>query len=124
MREKTNERINENMECQFVDGSERRWLSSGITLDGLEEIVMANTDNEFNMESKEFNGMDISMYCDSIKMERDLSGKIAIIQFSNMGTTLELYAEKVDDIEYDEEANEITISTVGCSFQELTITIN
>ena len=47
------------MECQFVDGSERRWLSSGITLDGLEEIVMANTDNEFNMESKEFNGMDI-----------------------------------------------------------------
>ena len=103
MSEKTNERINENMECQFVDGSERRWLSSGITLDELEEIVTANTDNEFNMESKEFN---------------------AIIQFSNMGTTLELYAEKVDDIEYDEEANEITISTVGCSFQELTITIN
>ena len=36
-----------------------------------------------------------SMYCDSIKMERDLSGKITIIQFSNMGTTLELYAEKI-----------------------------
>ena len=32
MREKTNERINENMECQFVDGSERRWLWSCITL--------------------------------------------------------------------------------------------
>ena len=77
MSEKTNERINENMECQFVDGSERRWLSSGITLDELEEIVTANTDNEFNMESKEFNGMDISMYCDNIKMERDLSGKIS-----------------------------------------------
>ena len=111
------------MECQFVDGSERRLLSSGITLDGLEEIVMANTDNEFNMESKEFNGMDISMYCDSIKMERDLSGKITIIQFSNMGTTLELYAEKIDDIEYDEESKEITISTVGCNFDEITITI-
>lgn len=123
MSEKINEKINENMECQYVDGAERRWLSSGITLDGLEEIVMANTDNEFNMESKEFNGMDISMYCDSIKMERDLSGKITIIQFSNMGTTLELYAEKIDDIEYDEESKEITISTVGCNFDEITITI-
>ena len=53
-----------------------------------------------------------------------MNGKIAMIQFMNDSTTLELYTQKIEDIEYDEESKEITISTVGCSFEEITITIN
>jgi hypothetical protein len=124
MSEKINEKINENMECQYVDGAERRWTSSGMTLSDFEQLINAYSDNGFDLESKEHNGMYISMYCDQIKTEHDMNGRIAMIQFMNNGTTLELYTQKIEDIEYDEESKEITISTVGCSFDEITITIN
>lgn len=124
MSEKINEKINENMECQYVDGAERRWTSSGMTLSDFEQLINAYSDNGFDLESKEYNGMYISMYCDQIKTEHDMNGRIAMIQFMNNGTTLELYTQKIEDIEYDEESKEITISTVGCSFDEITITIN
>lgn len=124
MSEKINERINENMECQYVDGTERRWISSSMTLSDFEQLINAHSDNGFDLKSNEYNGMCIYMYCDQIKAEHDMNGKIAMIQFMNDSTTLELYAEKIEDIEYDEESKEITISTVRCSFEEITITIN
>lgn len=124
MSEKINERINENMECQYADGAERRWISSGMTLSDFEQLINAHSDNGFDLESNEYNGMCIYMYCDQIKTEHDMNGKIAIIHFINYSTTLELYTEKIEDIEYDEESKQITISTVGCSFGEITITIN
>ena len=94
-------------------------MDNSITLEQFVEIMKDKERRNIQLYSNEHNGMSVNMIVERTEFFKEYKE----IKFSNKQSNFTIDTERIEDIEFNEEDNKITM-TLDCSVQELIIELH